>query len=125
MMSTFLQVALGGAIGASLRWLVAMTVLGQGWQGFPLAVIVVNVLGSFVMGVAFVALNERELLHMAPFLMVGVLGGFTTFSAFSLETLVLIERGDWGLAVTYVMLSVALSVGALVLGVAATRAVMG
>ena len=123
MMPTLLQVALGGAIGASLRWAVGLTFLGQGWQGFPLAVLVVNVLGSFIMGVCFVALSERELMHVAPFLMVGVLGGFTTFSAFSLETLVLIERGDWGMALGYVALSVALSVGGLVAGVAMTRAV--
>ncbi|NRA98446.1 MAG: CrcB family protein [Rhodobacteraceae bacterium] len=124
MMPTLLQVALGGAIGASLRWAVGLTFLGQGWQGFPLAVLVVNVLGSFIMGVCFVALSERELMHVAPFLMVGVLGGFTTFSAFSLETLVLIERGDWGMALGYVALSVALSVGGLVAGVAMTRAVL-
>ena len=124
MMPTLLQVALGGAIGASLRWAVGLTFLGQGWQGFPLAVLVVNVLGSFIMGVCFVVLSERELMHVAPFLMVGVLGGFTTFSAFSLETLVLIERGDWGMALGYVALSVALSVGGLVAGVAMTRAVL-
>ena len=124
MRPTLLQGALGGAIGASLRWAVGLTFLGQGWQGFPLAVLVVNVLGSFIMGVCFVALSERELMHVAPFLMVGVLGGFTTFSAFSLETLVLIERGDWGMALGYVALSVALSVGGLVAGVAMTRAVL-
>ncbi|WP_371153146.1 fluoride efflux transporter CrcB [Jannaschia sp. 2305UL9-9] len=110
---TLLTVALGGALGASLRaWIGLMLVR----DGFPVAVLTVNVLGSFAMGVLFVVLSRHGLPQWQPFLMTGVLGGFTTFSAFSLETLMLVERGAWGQAGAYVGLSVGLSVAALAAG---------
>ena len=115
MILTVLKVALGGAIGAALRYLSGVAVarlVGAG--GFPLGVIFVNVLGSAVMGAAFVWLAHRGLTHWNAFLMTGVLGGFTTFSAFSLETFALWERGAVGQAAVYVALSVGLSLAALV-----------
>ena len=117
-MPTVMQVALGGAIGASLRWLAALGVariVGVG-AGFPLAILSVNVLGSFVMGAFMAAAARRGLTHLAPFVATGVLGGFTTFSAFSLEATTLLERGRIGSAALYVGLSVGLSIGALALG---------
>ena len=90
---------------------------------FPLAIITVNVIGSFLMGAFVVFAAHRGLTHYAPFVMTGLLGGFTTFSAFSLETMNLIERGSFGLAGLYMVLSVGLSVGALALGMIATRGV--
>jgi CrcB protein len=122
MISTLLLVALGGAIGASLRWLSGAWVLRVlGPTDFPVAILAVNVLGSFVMG-AFVAVAaQRGLAQMSPFVVTGLLGGFTTFSAFSLDTVTLIERGQVGLAAAYVGLSVALSVGALALGLIVAR----
>lgn len=120
-----LYVALGGAIGASLRYLsgvVVLRLLGQ--IGFPVAVLSVNVIGSCLMGVFVVFAAQRGLTHWAPFVMTGLLGGFTTFSAFSLETVTLIERGDIGLALLYVVLSVGLSVGGLALGLMAARGVL-
>ena len=122
-MPTLLQVALGGAIGASLRYGLGLSLLGEGFRGFPMAVLTANVLGSFLMGMLFVFLTEREFLHFAPFLMVGVLGGFTTFSSFSLETFNLFERGDWGQAALYVGLSVGLSLGALFVGLLLGRSI--
>ena len=118
-------VALGGAIGAALRYLTGIGVVRLiGHQDFPIAIITVNVIGSFLMGVFVVAAAHRGLTHLSPFVMVGLLGGFTTFSAFSLETVNLIERGAFGQASLYVALSVGLSVGGLVLGLMAARGVL-
>ena len=86
MISTVLQVALGGAIGAALRFVSGVGILKLVGHGFPVAIIAVNVIGSFLMGVFVVAAAHRGLTHLSPFVMTGVLGGFTTFSAFSLET---------------------------------------
>lgn len=124
MISTVFLVALGGAIGACLRYLTGiglMRLLGP--QDFPVAIITVNVVGSFLMGVFVVGAAQRGLTHFSPFVMTGVLGGFTTFSAFSLETVTLLQRGDTGHALLYVVLSVGLSVGGLALGLVAARGV--
>ncbi|SFJ50499.1 fluoride efflux transporter CrcB [Jannaschia pohangensis] len=117
MMFTTLQVALGGAIGAALRFLLGMALLRP---GFPVGVLTANVVGSFLMGLAVVYLG-RNAPGWQPFVLTGVLGGFTTFSAFSLETLTLIERGDTGQALSYVALSVGLSLAAIWLGVTFAR----
>ena len=125
MMTSLSLVALGGAIGASLRYLTGYGMLRLlGYQEFPLAIITVNVIGSFLMGVFVVVSAERGLTHYGPFVMTGVLGGFTTFSAFSLETVTLIERGATGQAALYVALSVVLSVGALMAGLMLARGVL-
>ncbi len=121
MLMTTLQVALGGAIGASLRFLAGVAVL-RVWNGsFPLAVLGVNVIGSFLMGVFVVYAAQRGLTHWQPFVMTGVLGGFTTFSAFSLEAYTLFERGDTGQAAVYVGASVAVSILGLIAGVMIAR----
>lgn len=82
-----------------------------------------NVVGSFLMGALAVWLAHRGLTHWQPFLLTGLLGGFTTFSAFSLETITLIERGQATQAGFYVVLSVGLSIGALALGMWLARSV--
>lgn len=121
-------VALGGAVGAALRYLLGIGVVrlvGQGfWNGFPLAIITVNVIGSFLMGAFVVLAAQRGLTHLSPLVMTGLLGGFTTFSAFSLETVTLMERGDYGTAAFYVAGSVIGAVGALMLGMAVTRGLL-
>lgn len=125
MILTTLQVALGGAIGAVLRFLAGVgiyRVLGQG--AFPVGVLSVNIIGSFLMGVFVVLAAQRGLTHLNPLVMTGILGGFTTFSAFSLETVTLIERGQLGLAGLYVGLSVIGSVGGLMLGLWLARGVI-
>ncbi|MCP4821654.1 MAG: fluoride efflux transporter CrcB [Shimia sp.] len=128
MMLNVAYVALGGAVGAALRYLVGLGVIravGQGAAGgFPVAIITVNVIGSFLMGVFVVTAAHRGLTHLSPLVMTGLLGGFTTFSAFSLETVTLIERGQWGAAGVYVALSVIGSVCALFLGVLIARGVI-
>ncbi len=123
MIPTVLQVALGGAIGAAARYGVGAALSRHG-TGFPVGVLAVNILGSFLMGLIVVYLGQKMLSHFNPFLMTGVLGGFTTFSAFSLETYLLFERGEVGQAATYVALSVILSIAALVLGIFIMRGVL-
>ena len=122
MFTTLLHVALGGAIGASARYLTSVGAMRLMGPGFPWATLAVNVIGSFLMGVLIVALAHKSGMKAAPFLMTGILGGFTTFSAFSLDAFTLYERGQTGLAATYVVASVLLSLVAIVMGVLITRA---
>lgn len=128
MTSVFLSVAAGGAIGATLRWLVvrwAGHVLGL---AFPYGTMIVNVAGSLAMGILAVIMMERfagSWGRLSPFLMTGVLGGFTTFSAFSLDALFLIERGRNLAAATYIGGSVGLSILGLWAGLTLARGVWG
>jgi CrcB protein len=125
MFSTLSLVALGGALGAALRYLAGVTIHRfTGPMEFPVAIISVNVLGSFLMGVFVVVAAHRGLTHLSPLIMTGILGGFTTFSAFSLETVTLIERGHFGFAGLYVTASVVLSVFGLVLGLYLARGIV-
>ena len=122
MIQTTLLVALGGALGAALRYLTGVGLVRALGQGFPIGTLTVNVVGSFVMGFFVVLAAERGLTHLSPLVMTGLLGGFTTFSAFSLDAVTLWERGEVGPAALYVAASVALSIGALVLGLLMARA---
>ena len=124
MFLAFLQVGIGGAIGAMLRFGVGIVVLRWTGPGFPLGVLGVNVVGSFLMGLCVVGLGQRGLTHLSPLVMTGILGGFTTFSAFSLEAYTLYENGQAGQAALYVGLSVGLSIAALVAGVALARGIL-
>ena len=124
-MPPLLQIALGGAIGAMLRYLVSAQVARRAGLAFPWGTLTVNVLGSFVMGLAAALLLRRmdsDLQHLAPFVMTGMLGGFTTFSAFSLEVFLLVERGRPGLALVYAGRSVVLGLAAFALGLWSLRA---
>ena len=116
-----ISVALGGALGAVLRYLVAVAAFRLTGPGFPLGVLSVNILGSFLMGLFVVLAAERSLTHLSPLVMTGFLGGFTTFSAFSLEAVTLFERGATGQAALYVGLSVGVSIAALVAGLSLGR----
>ncbi|MCU0856650.1 MAG: fluoride efflux transporter CrcB [Rhodobacteraceae bacterium] len=117
MFPAVLQVALGGAIGASLRYLAGLWVVRLlGHTPFPVAILAVNVVGCFAMGLFIGAAAQRGLTHLSPFVATGILGGFTTFSAFSLEAVTLWERGDLAAAALYVTLSVVLSILALFAG---------
>lgn len=121
MIHTLSLVALGGAIGSAARYLVNVGAMRAFGTGFPAATIAVNVLGSFVMGLLVVALAQFGGQRFAPLLMTGILGGFTTFSAFSLDAVTLWERGQAMAAAGYVVGSVVLSLGALVAGMAMAR----
>lgn len=125
MFGNLISVAIGGAAGASLRYLTGIGVVRLlGHTPFPVAIILVNVVGSFLMGAFVVAAAHRGLTHLSPLVMTGFLGGFTTFSAFSLETVTLYERGEVGQAALYVALSVVLSIAGLVGGLWIARSVL-
>lgn len=109
MMTSLALVAFGGATGASLRFLVGQAL------AFPMATLAVNIAGSLAIGALFVLLQGRGA-ALAPLLITGVLGGFTTFSAFSLDTLRLVEAGRAGAALAYVSGSVLLSIAACAMG---------
>ncbi len=117
-MQTIVAIALGGALGALSRHFMARSVMHMLGLGFPYGTLAVNILGSFLMGliVALLAFRFNLSTHMQAFLTVGFLGGFTTFSAFSLEVVNLIERNETGLGALYITLSVLMAVGALFIG---------
>ena len=121
MIWSFIQVALGGAIGASLRYASVLGAARIFGTGFPIGTLLVNILGSLLMGFLVVLLDQKGWVSFGPFLTVGVLGGFTTFSAFSLEVFNLFQRGEPLALISYISLSIVLSVFALVLGIAIGR----
>lgn len=113
-----LMVALGGALGSVVRYLVAGAVQPAWWPGFPVGIFVVNITGGLVMGLitALAALKLNLTPEMRAFLTTGVLGGYTTFSTFSLDSAMLMERGAYVQATAYVIGSVVLSILALFAG---------
>ncbi|MDX8390348.1 MAG: fluoride efflux transporter CrcB [Mariprofundaceae bacterium] len=123
MMKQLLAVAAGGAIGAVLRWLMAAFV--QRWAGsaFPWGTLCVNVIGSLLLGFIFVYMIERsaanELLRLG--LTVGLLGAFTTFSTFSLETIRLLQSGALAVAMMNIVAQLTLCLIAAWLGVQLAR----
>jgi CrcB protein len=118
-----LAVAAGGALGSVLRYGIASGLQALPGRAFPLGTFAVNVIGSLAIGFLSVWLLERadHGSALSAGLLVGLLGGFTTFSAFSLETFALLEAGAWLRAACYAALSVVLCVGAAWLGVIAAR----
>ena len=119
----FLIVFLGGGIGAALRHGINLAMARLVGTAFPYATLFENVSGSLVMGLlaAYFAFKSGAPQHWQLFLTTGILGGYTTFSAFSLDTALLYERGELGLALLYIVASVGLSVGGLFAGLALVR----
>lgn len=126
-MTMILSIALGGAIGAVARHLANKAALAWLGPGFPWATLAVNVSGSFAMGlvVGWLAAHGGWSQEARAFVTVGLLGGLTTFSTFSLDMVVLIERGALAQAAGYVLASVVLSIAAVFAGMAAMRGVAG
>jgi fluoride exporter len=123
MLASSFAVALGGAVGSLLRYWLAELFVRLGAVQFPWATLLANVSGSFAIGLIAAATLEDDSSLLAPelrlFLLVGICGGYTTFSAFSLQTLALAEAGDWARAAANVLGSVALCLAAAWLGQAA------
>ncbi len=122
-MNTLLAVAAGGAIGAGARHLFGLQMLRLFGPNFPWGTFGVNIVGSLLMGLlaGLFALKIDLSPELRSFLTTGILGGFTTFSAFSLDAVNMLERGDIGLAFAYMGGSVVLGVGALFLGLVIIR----
>jgi len=122
-MNMVLLVAAGGAVGSVGRYLMASTLQrSSGWE-FPLGTVLVNVLGCFLIGLLYVWLvarpDPRE--DLRGLLMVGVMGGFTTFSSFSLETVTLVLNGSYGNALLNVAISLVACLAGTWLGIALAR----
>ena len=112
-------IGLGGALGAVARWKLGGVILHHtvDWK-FPIGTFAVNVLGCLVAGVLAGLVTKHDMFSPDArlFLFTGLLGGFTTFSAFGVETVMLLRRGDYGVAAGYVVLSVVAAVGGLWIG---------
>ena len=124
-MNAYLLVGLGGAIGAMLRYGAGMS-LGSLANGFPASTFAVNLVGSIAMGLLIGVLAKTTPQYQNEirlFLAVGIFGGFTTFSSFSLDAFSLLERGDYLLAGLYILGSVALGIAGLAMGLFAVRMV--
>ena len=119
-MNPIFSVMAGGALGAAARYLASLALAARG--GFPYATLAVNLLGGFAMGVlAALVLRGVASESLRLFVGVGILGGFTTFSAFSLESFQMIQRGQIAVASGYAIASVIGSIAALALGFAVVR----
>jgi CrcB protein len=103
-----IAIAIGGAVGAVLRFTLSTSVHRVMGKDFPYGTLTVNVLGSLLMGFFFIMLVERQIssIELRSGILFGVLGAFTTFSSFSFETLALLESGDWGKALINVFVSI-------------------
>ena len=128
-MTRFLLVAIGGALGSMARYGVGLAA-GRMFPGsaWPWATLTINVVGGLAMGLLIGWLSLRAGAGQEGarlFAAVGILGGFTTFSAFSLETVLMIERRDYGLAAAYVVVSVAVAIAALMVGLMIARRAFG
>jgi fluoride exporter len=117
-----LAVAFGASVGAVLRYAVSLWAAARWGAGFPAGTLLINVLGSLVIGVVLELAARVRLAEPVRLLIVtGLLGGFTTFSTFSYETYALVAEGRWQAAAAYVAASVVLGLGAAVLGVGLAR----
>lgn len=123
MTQMLVAIAVGGAAGALLRYGVGVSVAGMLGRDFPYGTLAANVLGCLAMGVLYVLFLERMAVspELRAALLVGLLGAFTTFSSFSIETLLLLENGEPGRAALNVALSVMLCLAATWLGMLAGR----
>lgn len=117
-LSLYIFVALGGACGASLRFFVYQLILNWGGKGFPFATLAVNISGSLVMGVLY-GLIEQGVIEITVYrtlIGVGFLGAFTTFSTFSLDTVLILQQGEYIKAIMNIFLNVGLCIVAAALG---------
>src|SRR5205809_1661219 len=122
----YVLIALGGAVGSVLRYLIGGAVQRTSASGFPIGTMFVNVSGCFLIGILVRQfLNMQLSPELRALLIVGFCGGYTTFSTFSAETLGLIEGGEYGRATSYVILSVVLCLSATFMGMVAMRLLAG
>lgn len=118
-----MAIAAGGAVGALLRYWISGAIHTLHGRDFPHGTLFVNILGSLAIGFLYVILFERvaESVTLRAFLLIGLLGSLTTFSTFSIETINLLQTGEYGKAVLNIMFNVFLCLGAAWLGIAFGR----
>jgi CrcB protein len=118
----YLLVMVGGAVGSLMRFVMTSAIMTRYAGRFPLGTFAVNVAGSFAIGVLMTIFAGRQLhQNWRLFLVVGLLGGYTTFSSFEYEAYLAGREGDFALAVLYIVLSVVCGLAALLVGVAVAR----
>ncbi|MGV1914218.1 fluoride efflux transporter CrcB [uncultured Agrobacterium sp.] len=123
-MLNILLVAVGGAIGSVARYLVGLGATRLAGPNFPFGTLTVNIAGAFAIGllVEMIARRFDASAEMRVFIVTGILGGFTTWSSFTLDTMVLFERGEIGLSALYLLASLLVSFAAVFAGLALGRA---
>lgn len=116
--SALLFVAIGGAAGASLRFSLSFLMVSLFGKGFPYGTLLVNIIGSFLLGLLFSVIEHGIVREMPwhPLIGVGFIGALTTFSTFSIDTLLMLQNGDWQKAILNVFLNVLVCLGAVWLG---------
>lgn len=122
---TYLAISIGAVLGANFRYLLGGWISDRWGTSFPLGTFVINVTGSFVIGIVLTLVTERVAAPawVRPMIAIGFLGSYTTFSTFSYETLALARDGAWAMAGTNVVLSVAASLVGVYLGTSLARAI--
>ena len=118
-MHIILSIACGGAIGAVTRYMLSSVVQNMTSNSFPYGMLLCNILGSMILGILYDSLSKGSFFseNIKLFIQVGILGSFTTFSAFSLESFLMFEKGDYSSAIIFILLSVILSIAGLVSGI--------
>lgn len=122
--SQVVAVAVGAALGALLRWRAGVW-FNPLWHGFPLGTLVVNCVGGLLIGIALFAFEQVPNPWLQLLLVTGFLGGLTTFSSFSAESLALLQRGAWGLAAAHTLAHVLGALGCAALGYRLTQSMTG
>ncbi|MFY9479278.1 MAG: fluoride efflux transporter CrcB [Aquabacterium sp.] len=117
-------VAAGAVVGALARWMAAVW-LNPLWLGFPLGTLLVNVVGGFLVGIAYVVFGRQPNEAARLLLVTGFLGGLTTFSSFSMESLALLEKGRWPLALAHTLVHVVGALACAALGARLARSWLG
>ena len=125
-MHIILSIACGGAIGAVSRYMLSNAVQNITGNSFPYGMLLCNILGSMLLGILYDSISKGSLFsdNIKLFIQVGLLGSFTTFSAFSLESFLMFEKGDYSSAIIFILLSVFLSILGLVLGIYFIRVIL-
>ena len=125
-MTYYLAIALGGAVGAMSRYWLSTFAEKYNSGVFPIGTVVVNLIGSLLIGVFFVVLSEKIQLatHLRPLIIIGFLGALTTFSAFSIDALLLMQQGYYSTAAGYIVVSVSSCIAAAWFGMTVTRLVV-
>lgn len=121
---SILVVSIGAAIGALLRWVAGLW-LNAHWSGFPLGTLAVNCVGGFLIGIALMWFERTPDETLRLLLVTGFLGGLTTFSSYSVESLILLQRGDWAMAIGHTLAHVLGALGCAALGFRAAQALLG